>query len=343
MTAAETPAAPRKGWKRAPELESRCAGSRKANASRLARRALAGVTDVLPKGWNVTHQPCPTRPNRGRGAEGLSPRTALQCSGPALFSRSPARALGEVPGELPLRAPALGKDDCLVPQSDVTRSTGECEPAAQSTGTEQSHVKLPAATQPTQAAPQKQPSRKLQVRFSRLPLVPRSCRRIWREKTVKQLDAVHNGMAVLHGTASPPPRDVPGLPEETVKPDACSWKHRGEERAEKEHMQPSRNISSGCEAQPRDTRGSSAADGPQTAAARPPTHHRARTCRRPPPPAADTRDQRRKHSRCRNKPRPVTSPSVSEGFAVQELTSVVYWFSLYPASAIVLKHPSTPS
>lgn len=63
--------------------------------------------------------------------------------------------------------------------------------------------------------------------------MPRSCRRIWREKTVKQLDALHNGTVVLHSTACHPHWDARGLPLETIKPDACSRKHQGEEMAEK--------------------------------------------------------------------------------------------------------------
>lgn len=79
----------------------------------------------------------------------------------------------------------------------------------------------------------------LKKHFFRLPLMPRSCRRSWREKTVKEPDDLHNGTAMLHGTACHPHRDVPGLLLEAIKPDACSRKHEGEEMAEKYHMQSS--------------------------------------------------------------------------------------------------------
>lgn len=129
--------------------------------------------------------------------------------------------------------PPLGDKYPPAPQNDAAM---QHKPCAQSRGTEGSYIKLLHLTQAYKSCLQQQDGN-LQEHFFRLPLVPGSCHKSWREKAVKQLDDLHSGTAMLHGTACHPHQDVPGLLLEAVKPDACRRKHEGEEMAEKYHMQ----------------------------------------------------------------------------------------------------------
>lgn len=109
-------------------------------------------------------------------------------------------------GELPVTP--LGEEYSLLPKTTLPCSTSLVHRAEAPREVASSSL---TELKPTKAILQ---DGNLQEHFLRLPLVPRSCSKSWRERTVKQLGDLHNGMATLHGTACRPHRDCQG----------CCWR-----------------------------------------------------------------------------------------------------------------------